>query len=167
MTPEELIAIFDLKPLPQEGGYYSESYRSSDTLLQSALPERYGRDKSASTCIYYMLTAGVFSAFHRLKTDEIYHFYLGDPVELVLLHLDGSLSSVLLGSNILYGQHLQYVVPKGVWQGSALVPGGNVALMGCTVAPGYDADDYEHGHWETLLRQYPAHHAIIMKLTKK
>jgi hypothetical protein len=167
MTPEELKVFFDLKPLPLEGGYFSEFFRSPETLTQSALPERYKSSKSTMTSIFYLLEPGTFSAFHRLQSDEIYHFYLGDPVDLVLLNMDGSLTNVTLGSDIYAGHQLQYAVPKGVWQGSALMPGGQYALMGCTVAPGFDPDDYEHGHWETLLRQYPAHHALIMKLTKK
>jgi hypothetical protein len=167
MTPEELKVFFDLKPLPLEGGYFREFFRSPEILMQSALPERYKSDKSTMTSIFYLLEPGIFSAFHRLQSDEIYHFYLGDPVDLVLLNIDGSLTNVTLGSDIYAGHQLQYAVPKGVWQGSTLMPGGQFALMGCTVAPGFDPDDYEHGHWETLLRQYPAHHALIMKLTNK
>lgn len=167
MTVDDLKAFFDLKPLPLEGGYYSEIYRGSELLPASSLPERYSSDKSTMTSIFYLLESGIFSSFHRLKSDEIYHFYMGDPVNLVLLHEDGSVGNVTLGRDLLAGQHLQYVVPKGTWQASYLDPQSRFALLGCTVAPGFDPDDYEHGHWEPLLRKYPAQHAIIMKLTRK
>jgi uncharacterized protein len=167
MTAEELKLLFDLKPLPMEGGYYREVFRSPETLAQTTLPERYSSDKAMMTSIYYLLEPGTFSAFHRLKSDEIYHFYLGDPVSLTLLNVDGMMSNAILGSDIVAGQQLQHTVPKYTWQGSKLIAGGQFALMGCTVAPGFDPDDYEHGNWETLLRQYPAHHEIIMKLTNR
>ncbi|CAN5652494.1 cupin domain-containing protein [soil metagenome] len=167
MTPEELKEFLDLKPLPREGGFFKEVFRSSEILSQSTLPARYVSDKSTMTAIFYMLEPSTFSAFHRLKSDEIYHFYLGHPVHLVLLNLDGSILQITLGPDILAGHHLQYAVPKDVWQASSLAPGGNFALMGCTVAPGFDFDDYEHGDWQSLLRQYPAHHAMIMKLSRR
>lgn len=167
MTPEELKEFLDLKPLPREGGFFKEIFRSGEMLPQSTLPTRYVSDKSAMTSIFYMLEPSTFSAFHRLKSDEVYHFYLGDPVQLVLLNPDGSIMHVTLGADILAGHHLQYAVPRDVWQASSLSAGGSFALMGCTVAPGFDYDDYEHGEWETLLRQYPLHHATIMKLTRR
>lgn len=167
MTPEELKEFLDLKPLPKEGGFFKEVFRSSELFTQPTLPARYVSDKSAMTSIFYMLEPSTFSAFHRLKSDEIYHFYLGDPVNLVLLTPDGSMMNIMLGADLLAGHHLQYAVPRGVWQASSLSPGGTLALMGCTVAPGFDFDDYEHGDWETLLRQYPSHHATIMKLTRR
>lgn len=167
MTPEELKEFLDLKPLPKEGGFFKEVFRSSELFTQPTLPARYVSDKSTMTSIFYMLEPSTFSAFHRLKSDEIYHFYLGDPVNLVLLTPDGSMLNIMLGADLLAGHHLQYAVPKGVWQASSLAPGGSLALMGCTVAPGFDFDDYEHGDWETLLRQYPSHHATIIKLTRR
>ncbi|MBS1956531.1 MAG: cupin domain-containing protein [Cyanobacteria bacterium SZAS-4] len=167
MTPEELKEFLDLRPLPKEGGFFKEVFRSSQIYPQNALPARYVSQKSAITSIFYMLEATTFSAFHRLKSDEIYHFYLGDPVDLVLLDPDGSMLKVTLGQDILAGHHLQYAVPGGVWQASRLLPGGSLALMGCTVAPGFDFDDYEHGEWESLVRQFPSHHATIMNLTRR
>ena len=167
MTPEELKELLDLKPLAKEGGFFKEVFRAPETFSQEALPARYVTDKSTLTSIFYMLEPSTFSAFHRLKSDEIYHFYLGDPVDLVLLNVDGSISKITLGQDILAGHHLQYAVPKGVWQASSLTAGGNFALMGCTVAPGFDFDDYEHGDWEYLLRHFPMHHATIMKLTRR
>src|SRR5947207_10432471 len=117
-TADELIALLDLRPLPLEGGYYRETYRSADVLPAPALPAHYGTDKSAGTAIYYLLTPDTFSALHRLPTDEVYHFYLGDAVEMLQLWPDGSGSVVTLGQDVRAGQLLQTVVPRGVWQGS-------------------------------------------------
>ncbi|MFN4258664.1 MAG: cupin domain-containing protein [Gemmataceae bacterium] len=154
MTAQELMGLLNLQPLPREGGYYRETYRSADTLPAAALPTRYGRDKAASTAIYYLLTPDTFSAMHRLPTDEIYHFYLGDPVEQLQLFPDGSGRVRLLGTDLRAGHAPQLVAPRGVWQGSRLLPGGTFALLGTTVAPGFDFNDYEHGDRETLIRQY-------------
>src|SRR5207342_2958189 len=101
MTPEELKELLDLKPLPREGGFFKEVFRASELLSQPTLPARYISDKSTLTSIFYMLEPSTFSAFHRLKSDEIYHFYLGDPVHLVLLNVDGTLSNIILGQDIL------------------------------------------------------------------
>ena len=119
-TVEQLILRLGLRPLPREGGYFRETYRAADCLSAGALPSRYGRDKAASTAIYYLLTPDTFSALHRLPTDEVYNFYLGGPVEMLLL-ADGRGRTVLLGSDVLADQQPQVVVPHGVWQGSRLV----------------------------------------------
>jgi predicted cupin superfamily sugar epimerase len=166
MTIEEVIALFGLEPHPCEGGYYRETYRCDEELDGMSLPARYGEKRDVSTCIYYLITEGNFSAFHRLASDEIFHFYLGDPVVMVQLLPDGDVHEIMLGQDVLAGEQLQVVVPRGVWQASYLKEGGSWALLGCTVAPGFDMHDYEHGDWEALLRQYPAHHAHIMKLTR-
>jgi predicted cupin superfamily sugar epimerase len=168
LTTEQIIRHFDLKPLPEEGGFFTQSYNASETLPQHALPARYRSARSFGTAIYYLLTPDpdVFSALHRLPTDEIYHFYLGDPVELLLLHPDGTSQRVILGPDILNGQHVQFVVPAGVWQGSHLVAGGRFALMGTTMAPGYDNDDYTGGERAVLQAQYPDQAELIRQLTR-
>src|SRR5260370_20180879 len=121
LTAQELIALLQLLPLPLEGGYYRETYRSGDRLPAAALPARYVADKSAGTAIYYLLTPETFSALHRLPTDEIFHFYLGDPVDLVLLGpLAGQGRVVTLGPDILARQKPQAVAPPNLWQGRAL-----------------------------------------------
>ena len=107
-----------------------------------------------------------FSAFHRLPTDEVYHFYMGDPVEQWLLHDDGHVDRVVLGQNIASGQHVQHVAPRGAWQGSRLVHGGRVALLGTTMAPGFDASDYEPGRRDDLAARYPAAADVIRALTR-
>jgi predicted cupin superfamily sugar epimerase len=194
MTAAELKAILDLQPLPKEGGFFKEIFRAPEVLPVSSLPDRYTGDRSTLTSIFYLLEPSTFSAFHRLKSDEIYHFYLGDPVSLYLIDDSGSLSQVTLGHDVLSGHHLQYLVPKGVWQASCLVPvrldfglgdagqksiatqvqkafgrdtgATSFALLGCTVAPGFEFADYEHGERESLLQKYPGHHDLIVKMTR-
>lgn len=154
LRAEDVIALLDLRPLPREGGYYRETYRSAEYLPAGTLP-RYARAKSASTAMYYLLTPDTFSALHRLPTDEVYHFYLGDPVELLQLLPGGAARLLTLGPDLRGGQELQVTVPSGVWQGSSLRTGGAFALLGTTVAPAFDFDDYEPGTAE-LLHRYPA-----------
>ncbi len=165
IDPGELIRHLGLKPHPEEGGYFVETYRSAESLPASALPARYSGGRAVSTCIYYLLTADTFSALHRLRSDEIFHFYAGDPVVMLQLHPDGHGEQTVLGSDVLVGQKPQHLVPRGVWQGSRLRPGGRWALLGCTVAPGFDFADYEHGRRDELTAQFPAWSEQIMHLT--
>lgn len=166
MTADELKAMLDLKPLPGEGGFFKEIFRAPEMLAKSSLPQRYEDERATMTSIFYMLDTSTFSAFHRLKSDEIYHFYLGDPVVLSLIDQSGKLTEVTLGKDIASGHQLHYVVPKLVWQGSRLAPGGDFALMGCTVAPGFEFADYEHGDRRVLLGDHPLHEEIIVALTR-
>ena len=167
-TVEELIEHLELETLPVEGGLYRQTYVASDEIQAEALPARYGRAKSLCSAIYYLLTdeTDSFSAMHRLPTDEIWHFYLGDPVELLLLHPNGSGELVMLGQDLLAGQHVQYVVTAGTWMGAQLVDGGQHALMGTTMAPGYDGLDYEAGEVAELERQYPDQLDLIRLLSR-
>lgn len=153
-TAERLIAALSLRPLPVEGGWFRETYRSADAV----------GDRSAGTAIYFLLTPDTFSALHRLKTDEVYHFYLGDPVELLTLGPEGG-RVTLLGSDVFGGQMPQLVVPHGVWQGSRLVPGGSFALLGTTMAPGFDFADFELGDRARLEVDYPAFAEWIRRLS--
>jgi predicted cupin superfamily sugar epimerase len=164
LTAAQVIAALDLKPLPREGGLFRETYRSAELLPAAALP-RYGRAKSAGTAIYYLLTPDTFSALHRLPTDEIFHFYLGDPVQMLQLPPGGPGRVLTLGGDLLAGQQPQVVVPRGVWQGSCLAPGGAFALLGTTMAPGFDFADYEAGDREALAAQYPEFAELIRRLT--
>ena len=165
MTAAQLIAALDLRPLPQEGGYFRETYRSADQLPAAALPPRYTTAKAAGTAIYYLLTPDTVSALHRLPTDEVFHFYLGGPVEMLHLLPDGTGQVVTLGTDFPSGQRPQVVVPHGVWQGSRLLPGAAFALLGTTMAPGFDFADYEAGSREALTRVYPAFTDLIIRLT--
>ncbi len=166
MTADEIKRLLNLAPHPREGGFFSRTWRAEETIPREALPARYPADRAAGTCIYYLLEPGAFSELHRLASDEIFHFYLGDPVEMLQLHPDGSARTVIIGNDLAAGQHPQLVVPKYVWQGSRLLPGGQVALLGCTVSPGFDFADYEAGRFEPLASGYPQFSELIRALTR-
>ena len=165
LTAKQVQELLKLEPLPVEGGYFHEMYRSKLTLPQQAIPS-YAGERAISTAIYYLLTPETFSAMHRLKGDEVYHFYLGDPVEMLVLKPDGTGGAVLLGQNITAGMRVQHVVPGGAWQGSRLAPGGRFALMGTTMAPGFDHADFELGRRDELSAKYPAYAALVAMLTR-
>ena len=165
LTAKDIIKKLTLKPHAKEGGFYRETYCSTEKIPHTALPDRYGADKAFSTAIYFLITSDTFSALHRLPTDEIFHFYLGDPVTMLRLHPDGSSELITLGKKIEAGECPQVVVPAGTWQGAFLKSGGKFALMGTTVAPGFDFSDYETGNRLRLIEQYPRHKDLIIKLT--
>ena len=160
-----VIRLLDLQPHPAEGGYFAETYRAGETLSAATLPGRYGGERAHGTAIYYLLTADSVSAMHRLASDEVFHFYLGDAVEMLHLFADGSVATALLGNDLESGERPQAVVPRGVWQGARLRPGGRFALMGTTVAPGFDFADFELGGRAALTGAYPAHADMIAALT--
>ncbi|MFH1312219.1 MAG: cupin domain-containing protein [Candidatus Eisenbacteria bacterium] len=164
-TVEQLKSLLKLKPLEPEGGHFAETYRSDLKIPLDALPGPYQAARALATAIYYLLTPDTFSALHRLPADEIYHFYLGDPVEMLLLREDGSDDTRILGQNILANMELQVIVPKRVWQGSRLLPGGRFALLGTTMSPGYDPGDYEPGGRDELIKAFPNLCAEIRALT--
>jgi predicted cupin superfamily sugar epimerase len=166
MTADQIKKLLNLSPHPCEGGSFIQTWRSEEVIPHLALPARYPADRSAGTCIYYLLEPNTFSEMHRLASDEIFHFYYGDPVEMLQLLPDGSSRTVILGNDLERGQHLQLIVPKNVWQGSRLVPGGSLALLGCTVSPGFDYADYEAGHHDQLVREYPRFPDLIRILTR-
>lgn len=166
LTAERIIELLGLEPLPIEGGFFRQTYRADEMVEVAALPERYTHPKAWGSAIYFLLHGDHFSALHRLRTDEIYHFYLGDPVELVLLYPDGPSEVVILGPDLEAGQRVQMVVPRGVWQGSRLQPGGRFALMGTTMAPAWDATDFEVGVRDELIQRYPDRADLIRALTR-
>lgn len=166
LTAEEIIDKLGLVPLAVEGGYFRETYRSAWRLPAKALPPGFGGPRSVATAIYFLLTPDSFSAIHRLPADEVFHFYAGDPVEMVALHADGTTRTVVLGSDLEAGQAPQWVVAGGTWQGARLVAGGRYALMGTTVAPGFDYADLEMGRREELQRRYPSEAERIAALTR-
>ena len=165
LSVDQIIELLDLKPLPFEGGFYRETYRSDETIRHDALPERFQTERSLSTAIYYLLTPDTFSAMHRLPADELFHFYLGDPVTMLKLYPDSSSAVVTIGNDLAVGQSPQTIVPRGTWQGSFLVEGGRYALLGTTVAPGFEFDDYEAGERDQLIQQYPDRIELITLLT--
>jgi predicted cupin superfamily sugar epimerase len=166
MEVDELIRILSLQP-HIEGGYFRENYRSRQSVLGNALPESYSGERALGTAIYYLLIPGTFSALHQLKGDEVYHFYLGDPVEMLLLSPEGEIKEPVLGNQLAEGQHLQMLVPGLWWQGSKLRAGGRFALMGCTMAPGFDYQDFREGERQELAAAYPQAADGIALLTRK
>lgn len=166
MTADDVIRLLNLQPHPVEGGFFRETYRSPATLPASVLPD-HGGPRSVSTAIYYLLKPGHVSELHVLPGDEVFHFYLGSPVRMLQLWPDGSGQEVILGPDIAAGQVPQLVVPAGVWQGTRLVGDTGFALLGCTVAPGFDYADYRGGSRAELTRKWPAFAAEIARLTPR
>jgi hypothetical protein len=168
LTADQIVALLGLQPLPGEGGLFRQTYRAAEEIAAAAIPPRYGAPRRFATAIYYLLIddPDSFSALHRLKTDEVYHFYLGDPVEMLLLHPDGRGERAILGQDLPAGQLVQFVVPAGAWQGSRVIHGGRYALLGTTMAPGYDPEDFELGARELLLKDYPDQATLIRALTR-
>lgn len=156
MNAETIRRLLDLQPHP-EGGFYRETYRG----------EARG-DRAVSTAIYFLLTRDSFSAMHRVKHDEMFHFYMGDPVEQLRLRPDGTGDIVTLGVDLEKGMRPQVLVPGGVWQGARLVTGSlrGWALLGCTVAPGFDFADFEMGRRDALVASHPAFADAITRLTR-
>jgi uncharacterized protein len=165
MTPEFLISHFQLEPLTLEGGMFNLFYRHTEQVPHHALPARYTRAKALGNAIVYLHQPHTCSVLHRLLTDEIYHFYRGDPVTLLLLYPDGHSETHVLGQDYERGHEPFCVVPRDVWQGSFLNEGGAWALIGCTLAPAFDDDDFELGVRELLTAQYPQAADLIRRLT--
>jgi predicted cupin superfamily sugar epimerase/mannose-6-phosphate isomerase-like protein (cupin superfamily) len=164
-----LIEHFNMQRIPQEGPWFALTYSSSDTLPRGALPERYDGPRAAGSAIIAIITRAEFSAMHRLKTDEVWHFYGGDPLQLLILHPDGSGGVVVLGSDVFAGQKLQYVVPRGSWQGSIPLGKGrdSYSMIGDTLAPSFDYSDFEMGYRTELQQAYPRYAGLIAQLTRK
>lgn len=166
LNSDDVIELLELEPLHGEGGMFRQTYVANERYSD---PSRYPGIRAICTAIYYLLTddPDSFSAVHRLPSDEIWHFYLGDPVEMLLLDPEGAGQVVRLGSDLSAGQQPQLVVPAGIWQGARLVEGGNYALMGTTMAPGYDDSDYDAGTVKGLIGLYPQHADLIRSLTRR
>lgn len=161
----ELIRSLDLRPHP-EGGWYRETYRAAESIAANGLPERYAGPRSHATAIYFLLTSDNFSALHRLKSDEQWHFYKGSPLCLHVIHADGRYAPVKLGANPAQGETFQAVVPHGCWFGATVDTFGAYALVGCSVAPGFDFSDFEIGDRQSLTRAFPQHAGLIARLTR-
>jgi uncharacterized protein len=164
-----------LQPHP-EGGYYRQTYRSDLLLPSQALPREFNGPRAAATSIFFLLDEQSFSAFHRLRSDELWHFHIGGPLLIHVIAPDSSYSTIRLGSSHESGETLQAVVKAGSWFGSHLAPrplespestsSDRFALVGCTVTPGFDFEDFELARRADLLRQYPQHREIITKLSR-
>lgn len=160
MTAQEIKQILNLEPHPMEGGFYRRTYASAHTV---GMPRG---DRAMSTAIYYLLEPRTFSAMHVLASDEVFHFYLGDPVEMLQLFPDGSSKTIVLGPDLKAGQQVQLAVPAGIWQGTRLIGDGQVALLGCTVTPGFDFADYRSAPYEHLAAKWPEEAERIRALTR-
>ena len=158
------IEKLSLTPHP-EGGYYREIYRAPESVLKEALPERFEGSRPFSTSIFFLLKSGQVSRLHRLKSDEIWHFYEGCPVQIHLIHQDGRYSEIKLGRNSNADQVFQAVIPAGTWFGAEVLAAEGYALVGCTVAPGFNFADFELGRRDQLLSRFPRLADQIKKLT--
>lgn len=161
MTAVEIKKLLRLEPHPVEGGFYRRTYTSAGTV------ELARGARAQGTAIYYLLEAGTFSEMHVLESDEIFHFYLGDAVEMLQLYPDGRSAVVRMGPDLKAGEQVQVVVPAGVWQGTRLLGDGQVALLGCTVTPGFDFADYRNARYEELAAKWPGEAERIRALTRK
>ncbi|MDQ7246437.1 cupin domain-containing protein [Dongia sedimenti] len=164
MDVAQIIDRLRLTPHP-EGGHFRETYRAAETIAAAALPRRFGGERSISTAIHFLLEAGQCSRLHRIRADEVWHFYAGDPLIVVEIDPAGRLKTTRLGGDLAAGGVYQHVVPAGVWFGAAPAENGRFALVGCTVAPGFDFADFELAERAALLAEYPGHREWILRLT--
>ena len=167
MTADEVKKLLGLQPHPREGGWYVRTYEAAETVDAAAFGDaRYNSERRTGTAIYYLLEPDTFSEMHRLKSDEVFHFYAGDAVEMLQLREGGRGTTIVIGNDLLRGQWPQAVVERGVWQGSRLVKGGRWALLGCTVSPGFEFEDYETGERAKLSAGWPEFAEEIKALTR-
>jgi predicted cupin superfamily sugar epimerase len=150
-----------------EGGYFRETYRAEEGIRKEHLPPRYGSDRPFSTAIYFLLKSSQVSKCHKLRSDEMWHYYDGSPMTLHIIDLKGALKQLNLGPSAGRGEHFQAVVRAGWWLGAEVAEPESYCLAGCTVAPGFDFEDFELGRRDPLLTAYPAHREIILKLTSE
>jgi predicted cupin superfamily sugar epimerase len=163
MTADDVIRLLQLQPHPVEGGFFRETWRGTASI---ALPTHAGK-RSVGTAIYYLLKPGHVSGLHVLPGDEVFHFYLGSPVQMLQLWPDGTGKTVVLGTDLSAGQVPQCVVPGGVWQGTRLLSNEGFALLGATMSPGFDYADYGSGSRADLIAKWPAFAEEITRLTPR
>lgn len=149
-----------------EGGYYKENYRSRELISESALPKRFNDERCFGTAIYFLLDKNNFSAFHKIKSDELWHFYAGHTLEVIEITELGELKITPIGNDLKAGEVFQYMVPANTWFGSRVKAGGEYSLVGCTVSPGFDFADFEMVSKDTLQNSFPQHKSIIAELTR-
>jgi predicted cupin superfamily sugar epimerase len=166
ITVETLVKELDLLPHP-EGGYYKETYRSEEKIPQSYLSPNFNGDRNMATGIYFLIEKGNFSALHKIKSDETWHFYYGDALEVIEIDATGNLNITKIGSTILKGETFQYTVKANTWFGSRVGENGIFSLVGCTVYPGFDFNDFELANRQSLSELFPQHKKIITELTRE
>ncbi len=164
VTAQQLITQYGLQPHP-EGGYYLQTYCSNERIPASALPGRFAGDRHYSTAIYFLLERKQFSAFHRIQSDELWHFYAGTGLHIYVIYPDGRGEVLKLGNDLQNGYSFQHVVPAGCWFASKPVDENGFAFVGCTVAPGFDFADFEMANKKDLSTAYPDYTEWIDKLT--
>lgn len=164
VTINDLISIYDLQSHP-EGGFFKETYRDARLISQQSLPKEFSGDRHISTAIYFLIPKDKKSHLHRIKSDEVWHFYLGGPMTLTQISPEGNLEKITLGQDIKSGQKLQHVVPSGYWFGAYSNPESDFSFVGCTVAPGFDFADFEMGDRDQLLKLFPQAREEIFFLT--
>ncbi len=150
-----------------EGGYFRRTYKADLTLAKEALPAGFKGPRAASTEIYFLLEGKNFSAFLRMRSDEVWHFYTGEPLVVHVIEPDGKYSSILLGRDLEVGEVLQAVVRAGCWFASHVADWKSFAVVGCTVAPGFDFEDFEMGKRAELVAKYPQHRQLVERLTRE
>ncbi|MCD6017104.1 MAG: hypothetical protein K0S53_225 [Bacteroidetes bacterium] len=165
MTVDLLVNKLALIPHP-EGGYYKETYRSTLNIAQQCLPKGFNGERSVATGIYFLIEKGNFSALHKIKSDETWHFYYGDTLEVIEINEEGTLTSTFIGSDLSEGETFQYTVKANNWFGSRVKGEGKMSLVGCTVYPGFDFNDFELAKREDLVQSFPQHSKIITELTR-
>ncbi len=165
LSINELVKHFDMLPHP-EGGYYKETYRSNELIARNALPQRFVGDRNFSTAIYFLLEKGNFSGFHKIQSDECWHFYAGQTLLIYVLHNNGELQIITLGNNIMNGEVFQAEVPAGCWFASEPAPNSEFSFVGCTVAPGFDFADFELAKAERLIADFSQYEALIKRLCR-
>ena len=175
LTADEVKRLLGLQPHPREGGWFVRTYEPEELVSAEVFADdRYDGPRRTGTAIYYLLEPDTFSEMHVLESDEIFHHYAGDAVEMLQLHPDGSSTRVVIGNDLRAGERPQMVVPRGVWQGSRLLLSAQEsadaygwALLGCTVSPGFEYTDYSSAPRAELIARWPEEAGMITELTRE
>ncbi|MBX9893304.1 MAG: cupin domain-containing protein [Chitinophagaceae bacterium] len=163
---QQLVDTYSLLPHP-EGGFYKETYRSADSIAFDKGIDRFDGERSMATAIYFLISSENFSAFHRIKSDELWHFYAGGSLLVHVLHEDGRYEQIKVGNNPAAGEVFQAVVPAGAWFASECAPEVAFSFVGCTVSPGFDFADFELAYADALIQSYPDHATLIQRLCRQ
>ncbi|WP_106794394.1 cupin domain-containing protein [Aquimarina sp. Aq78] len=162
---EKIVQKLDMNPHP-EGGFYKETYRSEGVIPQQILNEKFKGERNYCTAIYFLLTSDNFSAFHKINQDEIWHYYEGSSLFVHVIDLEGKYHRYSVGINLDEGELPQLVVPAGCWFASSVKKEDSYSLVGCTVSPGFDFDDFELGEKKDLVQQFPEYKDVITQYTR-
>jgi len=165
MNFQDLISFYGLLPHP-EGGFYKRTYAADQVISKDCLGDEFDGERLISTAIFYLLTPGTFSAFHRIKSDELWHFYEGTSLHIHVIHPTGNYEILKLGDNLLNGESFQHLVKAGSWFASVPSKPDGYSFVGCTVSPGFDFNDFELADRELLSNDYPQHEMLIKRFTR-